>query len=446
MYETAIKPGQRFTAWEKAKRRTMRQRSIILFTALAILFGFTPCRSENKEFMKTFEIIWKKVNETYFDPTFAGLNWRDVYDRYQPQIAAAEKDEVFYDLINKMLWELNVSHTYLIPPKSFALYEPLVFAEGSAGIDIRIIDGEAVITAVKPESPADKAGLCPGYVIQAIDGISVEKILQEAESLLLPPYNSRSRIARVTKAILGRIYGTPEAEVSITYSDEEGEKSKKIKRVKRSGAAVGPKGMFFLAVEFEARRLDNGIGYIRLNTFQPPLIAQISKAIKSMGKVTGIIFDLRGNSGGEIEGMPDLFLAERALLYSRRTRDSDTKVFFDPADNVYKGPLVLLIDMLSGSASEIFAACMQAIGRAVVIGERSPGGVLESDVMIFPNGTIFMYPVAQISTPEGTVLEGYGVVPDIEVGLDRELLLKGIDSQLDSAIKYIKRGIFNRGN
>ena len=49
-----------------------------------------------------------------------------------------------------------------------------------------------------------------------------------------------------------------------------------------------------------------------------------------------------------------------------------------------------------------------------------------------------MYPVAQLKTPDGTVLEGHGVVPDIEVGLDREMLLKGIDSQLDAAIRHIE--------
>jgi len=119
----------------------------------------------------------------------------------------------------------------------------------------------------------------------------------------------------------------------------------------------------------------------------------------------------------------------------------ETKAFFDPADKVYRGPLVLLIDEMSGSASEMFAACLQAIGRAVVVGERSPGSVIESDVMIFPSGATFMYPVALICTPDGTVLEGHGVVPDIEIGLDREMLLKGIDSQLDSAIRYIEKEI-----
>jgi carboxyl-terminal processing protease len=418
----------------------MRLRINVLFMMLGILVELTSCMGQNKEYLSTFEIVWKKVNDTYFDPTFGGLNWKDVHDRYQPQIAAAEKDEEFYRLINKMLWELKVSHANVVPPGSFALYEPLVFAEGSPGIDIRLLNGEAVITSVKPESPANQAGLRPGYVIQAIDDISVDEIVRETELRLSPPYNSRGRIAKITKAILGRIYGATGTEVSISYSDEGGKKSEeKIARVKRNGVAVGPK--IFFALDFEAKRLDDGIGYIRLNTLQPQFAAQISGAIKSMGDVRGIIFDLRGNSGGEIEEMPDLFLTERALLYLNRSRNGETKVFFDPAEDAFKGPLVLLIDKLSGSASELFAACLQAIGRAVVVGEPSPGSVMEMDRIIFQNGAIFMYPVAQMVTPNGTVLEGRGVVPDIEVGLDREMLLKGIDSQLDSAIGYIKKQI-----
>ncbi|MFC2156846.1 S41 family peptidase [Acidobacteriota bacterium] len=420
----------------------MRVKIIVLFIALAIIVGLTQCRSENTEYLNTFEIVWKKVNETYFDPTFGGLNWKDIHDQYKPQIASVKKDEEFYRLINNMLWELNVSHANLVPPGSIALYEPHVFAEGSAGLDIRLLNEEAVITSVKPESPAHKAGLRPGYVIQAIDDISVEQIIREAEQRKPPPSNSSSRIAKITKAILGRIFGAPGTEVSIVYADEGGEKrEQKILRTKRSGVTVGPNGMFFFAIEFEARRLDNGIGYIRSNTLQPQLTVQISNAIKSMENVRGIIFDLRGNSGGEIENMPDLFLRERAFLYLTRSRSGEKKVFFDPADDCFKGPLVLLVDPTSGSASELFAASLQAMGRAVVVGERSPGSVMEMDNMIFPNGAIFMYPVAQLRMPEGTVLEGHGVVPDIEVGLDREMLLKGIDSQLDSAIRYIEKEI-----
>jgi carboxyl-terminal processing protease len=416
----------------------MGKRIILLFMALGMLAEMTPCMNDNEEYLGTFEIVWQRVNETYFDPTFGGLNWKDVHDRYQPRIAAPRTDKVFYELINEMLWELKVSHANIIPPGSIALYEPIVFAEGSPGLDIRLLNGAAVMTSVKPESPAGQAGFRPGYVIRAIDEIPIDQIIQEAELRMPPPYNSRARIAWITKRILGRIYGAPGTEVSFVYSDQSGEKrEKKIARMKRTGVPVGPK--IFFATDFEARRLDNGIGYIRVNTLQPQFAAQIFKAIKSMGDVRAVIFDLRGNSGGEIEQMPELFLKERALLYLRRSRSGETKVFVDPAADAFKGILALLIDPLSGSASELFAASLQAIGRAVVVGEHSPGSVLEMDRHIFQNGAIFMYPVAQMLTPSGTVLEGRGVVPDIEVGLDREMLLKGIDSQFDAAVRYIEK-------
>jgi C-terminal processing protease CtpA/Prc len=61
------------------------------------------------------------------------------------------------------------------------------------------------------------------------------------------------------------------------------------------------------------------------------------------------------------------------------------------------------------------------------------------DKKIFLNGSIFMYPVAQLATPDGIVIEGHGVVPDMEVRLNLEMLLKGIDSQIDSAIRYIEK-------
>jgi C-terminal peptidase prc len=278
-------------------------------------------------------------------------------------------------------------------------------------------------------------------VIQAVDKIPVEKIIQEAESVMRPPINERNRVGLITKAVLGRVYGAPGTEVSIAYSNAGGGKGEKtMVRTKRSGRAVGPSGILYLAVELEARRLENGVGYIRLNTFQPPLVAQVSNAIRSLGNVPGIIFDVRGNAGGEIEGMPDLFLKERALLYLSRSRKGETKVFVDPATDAFKGPLVLLVDQLTGSAGELFAGSLQAIGRAVVVGERSPGAVTESDMKVLSNGAIFMYPVAQLATPDGTVLEGHGVAPNIEVGLDRDMLLKGIDSQLEAAVRYLGKG------
>jgi C-terminal processing protease CtpA/Prc len=59
--------------------------------------------------------------------------------------------------------------------------------------------------------------------------------------------------------------------------------------------------------------------------------------------------------------------------------------------------------------------------------------------MLLPNGATFIYPVAQETSLDGTVLEDHGVVPDIEVALDRALLLQGIDSQLEAAVRTIEQ-------
>jgi C-terminal processing protease CtpA/Prc len=227
----------------------MRRSAVPLFIALGTIVGLTSCGSQKQEHLDTFETVWTKLNDTYFDPTFGGLDWKDAHDRYLPRIAAARNDEEFYGFVNEMLWELNVSHASLVPPGFLARREPLVCAEGSPGMDVRVLDGVAVVTSVTPGFPAQKAGLRPGYAIQAVDGIPVEQMVVEAGLVVRPPRNSRHRIALITKAILGRIYGVPGTEVSIAYSDERGEKSeKKTVRLKRSGTAVGPGGILYLAV------------------------------------------------------------------------------------------------------------------------------------------------------------------------------------------------------
>ena len=278
---------------------------IVVLSLLMMLAADGSGGIQAKDYLNTFETVWQKVNESFFDPAFGGLDWKSVHDRYRPLIAAAEKDEEFYNLANRMLWELKVSHANLVPPGTLARYEPLVFAGGSPGIDLRLIRGAVVVTSVKPGSPAQKAGLLPGYVLEAIDGTPVEQIIKEADARPSPPLNERNRIAKATKAILGRVFGTAGTEVSLRYADAGGKKIQKaVAREKRAGVPAGPNGMFFFALDFEAKRLDEGIGYIRANTLQPQLAPMISRALKSMGSLRGVVFDLRGNSGERSSGCP----------------------------------------------------------------------------------------------------------------------------------------------
>jgi C-terminal processing protease CtpA/Prc len=382
------------------------------------------------------------VQEKHFDPTFGGVDWQELHDRYQRQILLAS-DANYYSLVNEMLWKLNVSHNAVVPRYYWAFAEPTVLAEGSTGIDVRLFGGEVVITSVVPGSAADKAGLRPGFVIQNIDGSTTEVIARKAELGMAPPHNKRGRIETITSDILGHIYGPEGTNVTLVCLDEYGKQvEKSIERRSRPEKTGTLPGFPPNYLEFEAKRLDGGIGYIHFNCFHTDLIQKLPRTISSMHDAPGLIIDLRGNPGGmrdaAIAGAEQL-VGERTKCSTLRLRNGNQNIVLDPAYNSYEGPVVVLIDVMTKSSSEFFAACTQAIGRAAVIGERSPGSVGPANTMPLPNGATFMYLYAQEASLDGTVLEDHGVIPDIEVALDRTLLSKGIDSQLQAAIDHIEQ-------
>ncbi len=161
--------------------------------------------------MKSFETVWQTINEKHIDPTFNGLDWSEVHDQYKSHISATQNEEEYYLLINKMLFELNISHIGVVPPDDLGQIDPILSAEGSIGIDVRMIEDNAVITSVKSGSVGDQAGLRSGYIIKSIDGIDFEKMtglihiddikVQDIEKrkrlkgpkILTPPYNESNR-------------------------------------------------------------------------------------------------------------------------------------------------------------------------------------------------------------------------------------------------------------
>ncbi len=408
--------------------------------------------------MQSFETVWQTINDKHIDPTFGGLDWSEVHDRYQPQIAAAKNEEEFYLLVNKMLFELNISHAGVVPPDDLGQIDPILSAEGSIGIDVRVIENNAVITSVKPYSTGAQAGLRPGYIIKRIDGIDIEqitdlKLIGDIErqdinkkglkdlKVLVPPYNERNRIKNITSAILKKIYGLPDTLVSIEYVDERGDSLlKKIVREQRKGKMQFNDAFPTFFVEFESKRLENNIGYVRFNAFMPPVHIKFKDTIKSMQDTTALIIDIRGNHGGFFDvrkAIAEALVKDRVLFWRYKVRDKTRDIFLEPTNNVYNRPVAVIVDYICVSSCEELSGGLKAIKRATIIGERTPGVVLPADFFKLPNGATFVYPYTQSITADGTVLEGHGVVPDFEVALDRNELLQGKDTQLEAAINFI---------
>lgn len=415
---------------------------ISIVIVLVVLTSLPACQSGNQEYLKNFEVVWQAVNDTFPDPTFGGVDWKAVHDRYQPLIGAAKNDEEFFLTLNRMLWELNASHSVVMPNKLMFNLDR-AFAEGDIGIDVRLIDDEVVITRVKPLSPADQAGLRPGGILHSVDGATIQQIEEEGKVFQMPPYNDRADAANRAMNVLIRTYGQPGTQVSIVYQDDRGEHQVDLVRTPREGKSVLVEGVPPGFLEVESKRLANDIGYIRFNRFDPALLDRLLAAVdEQAAEASGLILDIRGNSGGFFEvrkALLEKLVRERVLFWRQEYRDRTDEIYLEPAAKGYDGPVVVLVDELSASSSEEFAGGLQAIGRAVIVGNRTPGMVLIGGIKQLPNGATFVYPVAITRLAEGTVLEGRGVIPDIAVALDRASLRQGRDAQLEAAIQYIEQ-------
>ena len=113
------------------------------------------------EYVETFELVWSTINDEFYDHDFGGVDWAATHDRYLPLITTTDSGEAFVELINTMLFELGVSHLGFLPAGEEQAIDPILTAEGWIGLDVRLLDGEPVVTAVAAGSPAARRACGP---------------------------------------------------------------------------------------------------------------------------------------------------------------------------------------------------------------------------------------------------------------------------------------------
>jgi len=215
---------------------------------------------------------------------------------------------------------------------------------------------------------------------------------------------------------------------------------------------VGNLPTMFVRVESERKRTPAGAtaGFIRFNVWMAAVDAPFQKAIDDFRADAGVIIDLRGNPGGlaaMLMGISGHFVAEPKVLGVMKTREREFKFAANPrlvnaaGERVrpYAGPVAILVDAMSGSASECFTGGMQSIGRARVFGQTSMGQALPALFDSLPNGDVMIHAYGDFVTADGTRLEGRGVIPDEPLPLTREDLLAGRDRPLEAALAWIDR-------
>lgn len=390
---------------------------------------------------QTFETVWKTVNEKHYDPTFGGVDWLKMREIYEPKAMSAQTDAQFYNVLRQMLNELKLSHFSVYEQTSQA--EAVERGDGVIGIELKMIDGKAVVVRVEKGSTAEAAGLKNGFGIEKINGKAVSEILAPLEkNLTAQGQNERVKNLYFERTLMSAIGGKPDTIAALETLNAKNESqifsAKRYAAKSEMSEALGnfpPQ-----EVVFESKRLEGNVGYIRFNIWVIPQMPKIRAAVREFVDAKGIIFDLRGNPGGiggMAPGIAGLLLKEQTSLGSMTARTTEQKFIVYPQANPFDGKIVVLTDYGTASTSEVFAAGMQEIGRAQIVGERSAGAVLPSVFTVLPTGAIFQYVISDYKSPKNIVIEKRGVTPDIEIKQTRQALLDGSDLPLEAALKSI---------
>ncbi len=384
------------------------------------------------------EKVWTLVRDTHWDPALVGASWAAARKKFLPRALAAPSDEAFWGVLQEMLDTLGQSHFAILPPGAYTGSEAgsgrRRSGGGFCGARLSLSEGQVLIASVRAGSPAEEAGLKPGWRVSGIGGQKV--------SATLNPLLSRKARAVDLGLALRALAGVGSPGESVPWVVEDG-KTVAVRYAEPPGQVVQQLGLPPVPVESESKRLDGGAWYFRFNIFLVLNMEAFVAALSENQDAPGLILDLRGNPGGLSSitwGIASRVALWPGILGKQKMRGS-TLVFpvliLDDDPKPFRGPVAVLTDELSLSCSEVLAGGLQELGRARVFGRTTGGMVLPALISQLPGGARLEHAVADFKTPRGVLLEGRGVVPDFPVVLTRKTLLEDSDPDLTAAQKWI---------
>lgn len=325
-----------------------------------------------------------------------------------------DAQEVSEGAIRGMLQALDDPYASYLDPKQFKLESQDFkgFFEG-IGAQVGMREGRLTIIAPIPDTPAERAGIRPGDVILEIDKESTANI-----SLLEAVSKIRGEEGTNVELLV----------LHLNQQDPE--------------TIVVERGVIPLnSVRFSM--LDGGIGHLRISNFTDTTNDEVEAALEEFkdSNGRGLVLDLRNNPGGLLRSVVDVasqFLDEGLVLYEIDAQGNRTDWEVEPGGKAQDIPLVVLINGFSASASEVLAGALIDHDRATVIGTTSFGKGSVNTLRELSDGSGVYFSIAHWYTPNGTLIEGEGITPDVVVEAPPDA---AEDIQLQRAIEILQQKI-----
>ncbi len=384
----------------------------------------TPRPTASPRQLLVLKELWNTVNQNYLYEDFNGLDWEAVYQEYRARVTAGISDEEFYQAMDEMIARLGDDHSIFFSPEK-AADEDADFKGSHEFVGIGIVTNDVperkrvTIVLVFPDSPAEKAGLRAHDSILAVDDLPI-----------LDENGDRRDLLR----------GAVGSQVTLTVQSP-GQEPRQVKIIRQQIDSGLP-------VPYQALTSPSGkrIGYLMLTTFNdetvPRKVRKALQALRSGGRVDGLILDNRQNEGGANTVFEDvLAYFEDGKLGDFVNRSGGEALYVEGLDilNSQNIPLVVLVGPGTASFGEIFSGILQDTRRAFLVGQTSDGNVEILYIYEFSDGSrawIAHDRFRPLNHPDQD-WEKTGIVPDLTIQSNWDEVTMETDPVIQAALKHL---------
>ncbi|MEL6824682.1 MAG: S41 family peptidase [Pseudomonadota bacterium] len=366
---------------------------------------------------------WRLHRDFAYDPNLRAVDWEAVRSRYVPMRDRLGHRTEVDDLLKQMAAELGILHSQIRSgdaPEDAESGAPsflgATYVARSNGMEVtRIYRGEPDRPVTL--SPLQQPGIDVrvGDIIQSIDGAPVRSAADLASALMM----------KADQEVLLELVRGRETVLQIVEP--------------RSRWRTQPLHYHDWVERNRARALERSggnVGYLHLRAMGASDAASFARDFFEHFDKDGLIIDVRGNSGGNVDSIILSTLLRKAWAYWRNPAHGDA---YTNMQQTFRGHLAVLINEGTYSDGETFAAGVKTLELGPTIGTRTAGaGIWLSDRnRLSDGGQARVAEYAQYGADGRWLIEGRGVSPDIEVVNPPRASFNGEDAQLDRALSYL---------
>lgn len=421
---TRGKVGPRGIQWSKDGKRIyfLDRRGTIKVASInggvkPVGFSARLVIDHRRERLAAFDEAWAVLNARFYDPKFHGVDWKRMKEKYRPWVFEVSHSEDFYDLIRLMIGELNASHLGIRGPRKENVQTGMlgvIFDEKYRGPGLRI-------DRVVPKTPADmeRSRLYSGEIILEVNGKRIGK---------------NANIYSLLADTVGK-------KVLLKVKSKDG-KEREVVIIPASYSSFR-QALYDWWVDRRRKlvhKLSGGrLGYIHIQAMNVPSLERFEMELYSEahGK-DGLVVDVRNNGGG---WTTDYLLAMLMVKRHAITIPRDGEPGY-PQDRLplyaWTKPAIFLCNEFSFSNAEIFSHAVKTLKRGKLVGWPTYGAVISTGGTTLIDGSYFRIPFRGWYVKGSMVnMEHNGAVPDIIVQEPPGDEAKGIDRQLERAVKEL---------